>query len=206
MTFQDRHRAPRAELQALAGTVLSQNLFAVDLAELEARLEAHPWIGAARVRRVLPDAVHIVLEERTPIAVALFTDGPVLIDRRGAILGAAAPADIDGRYPRLAGLGAVGAADRRARVGEAAILLDALATRFPSLLVGVDRIDLGRDDAIDLVPRGDGPRLRLAAGGGLGMLPTYLGLRDRIRQRFPDPGLIDLRWREQIAVLHAYER
>lgn len=44
------------------------NIFSLDLSAATKAVEQDPWVSRATVTRELPDVVHIVLEERTPVA------------------------------------------------------------------------------------------------------------------------------------------
>jgi len=55
-------------LLAHAGVSLGDNVFAQSPEELQARLEAHPWVARARVERRLPGTLTIHVEERRAVA------------------------------------------------------------------------------------------------------------------------------------------
>ena len=57
-------QAPRAPLQNALR--IEGNFFAVDLAELRARLEQLPWVRQASVRRAWPDRVEVAPKLREP--------------------------------------------------------------------------------------------------------------------------------------------
>jgi cell division protein FtsQ len=61
-------RASRDDLLRLAGLSEGANVFAVDLAVAERRLERHPWVSRAVVRRVVPDRLVVEIEEHAPAA------------------------------------------------------------------------------------------------------------------------------------------
>ncbi|MEL6892505.1 MAG: FtsQ-type POTRA domain-containing protein [Actinomycetota bacterium] len=59
----------------------------VDTADLEARLEALPWVEVARVTTDFPDEATIELREREPVATTAGTDGRFrILDREGRVL------------------------------------------------------------------------------------------------------------------------
>jgi cell division protein FtsQ len=72
----------REELLALAGVALGDRLLSIDTDAVAARLAAHPWVAAARVKRHLPSVLHIELVERRPAAVASL-GGLYLVDENG---------------------------------------------------------------------------------------------------------------------------
>lgn len=60
----------------------------VDVADVEAQLEAIPWVEDARVRTSFPDSASIEIRERTPVASMAGADGQVrVIDVDGRVLG-----------------------------------------------------------------------------------------------------------------------
>jgi len=52
----------------LAGLAQGTNVFFLDIASVERRLETNPWIARAIVRRSLPRTVTISVQERVPVA------------------------------------------------------------------------------------------------------------------------------------------
>jgi cell division protein FtsQ len=62
---------PADEIEELAGVQIGDRLLTVDPDQVAARLAAHPWIAAARVRRELPSALAIEVTERRAVASAL---------------------------------------------------------------------------------------------------------------------------------------
>lgn len=53
-----------SDVVALTGVSLGQNVLALNISEMEARLAANPWVKQVSIRRELPDALRIVLRER----------------------------------------------------------------------------------------------------------------------------------------------
>lgn len=70
--------------QVLAGQHLG-NLLLCDITRLQDRLSAHRWIRNVRVRKILPPALNIAIEDRQPKAI-LSTDPDVMIDEDGVLL------------------------------------------------------------------------------------------------------------------------
>ena len=59
---------PEREILGLAGISCGTALYSASTAAAERRIEAHPWIRFACVRRRLPDTVEIRVTEREPVA------------------------------------------------------------------------------------------------------------------------------------------
>lgn len=82
-----------------AGT---SSLLFLDLADARARVEGHPWVARAFVKRELPDTLRVVVEERKPVLI-LALDRLYYLDAEGTPFKALQPGD---RYdlPVLTGL------------------------------------------------------------------------------------------------------
>ena len=82
------HRALDArDIVRLTALPLGLNIFGVDLEQVRSRVAASPWVRQASVRRQLPHALRVEIEERRPAA--LFRrDPPFGVDAEGVVLGA----------------------------------------------------------------------------------------------------------------------
>lgn len=80
------------EIEAWVGLAPQTSIFRIDPGRLEARLEAHPWIRTASVRRLPPRRVVVAIEEHRPIAIVRLDDY-YLVDRRGVVMGRVGPDD-----------------------------------------------------------------------------------------------------------------
>ncbi len=65
-----------------------QNLLALDLEELQSRIESIPEVRSASVRRTLPDGLVVRVEARQPRALLQAADGTFVIDRDGVVISA----------------------------------------------------------------------------------------------------------------------
>lgn len=78
-----------SHLREYAQVSEGQNLFAIDLQQISRNLERTPRVRSAKVRRILPDALEVQVQERT--ALARMAEGaggfPMAVDRDGFILG-----------------------------------------------------------------------------------------------------------------------
>lgn len=57
------------EVMKLAHIRLGVNILSVNLSKLEKKLQSHPWIAEADIRRGLPSNIHIKITEQKPLAV-----------------------------------------------------------------------------------------------------------------------------------------
>lgn len=69
ITVQGNQRFSKETILKQAGLKLNENILSVNLNAVRHRLMAHPWIAAAEIERELPDAIHIRVKERVPIAI-----------------------------------------------------------------------------------------------------------------------------------------
>lgn len=92
VTVSGHHRLERDAVLARAGLAPGENILAVNLAAVRKRLRSHPWIAEASVRREIPRAIHIRIEEHRPSAV-LDLGRKFLVDARGIIFKELAPGE-----------------------------------------------------------------------------------------------------------------
>ncbi len=85
VTVEGRTRTEPARLLAALQTARGEPIMAFDPHAARGRVEALPWVSSARVERRLPDAIHVVLSEREPLALwQRAPDGDfAVIDRSG---------------------------------------------------------------------------------------------------------------------------
>lgn len=63
------HRLSEQEVMKLADIRLGVNILSVNLSKLEKRLQLHPWIADADIRRGLPSDIYIRITEQEPLAI-----------------------------------------------------------------------------------------------------------------------------------------
>ncbi|MCK5553062.1 MAG: FtsQ-type POTRA domain-containing protein [Deltaproteobacteria bacterium] len=78
------------------------NILNVKLGTLRSKVETHPWIEHAEIRRIFPDRISIRITERRPVAIILL-DRLYYIDAHGVIF-AGVPKDHHIGHPILTGL------------------------------------------------------------------------------------------------------
>ncbi|MEW6236164.1 MAG: FtsQ-type POTRA domain-containing protein [Candidatus Omnitrophota bacterium] len=88
ITIEGNERVGEAEIIAQAGIAPGANIWLVDMETLGRRLENHPAIRRVSVQRVPPKRIHIVIEERYPVAFLLNAETGLLhgVDEDGFIL------------------------------------------------------------------------------------------------------------------------
>lgn len=86
VTVAGRHRTDRDALIAALGAAQGMPILDLSPAQAQQRIEALPWVAEARVARLLPDTLHIVLIERDPFAIWQQNNQLSLIDREGVAI------------------------------------------------------------------------------------------------------------------------
>ncbi|MGX9728017.1 MAG: cell division protein FtsQ/DivIB [Candidatus Electronema sp. VV] len=134
------------ELLALAELRLGVPLFGIDLPEAEQRVRSHPWIDTVSIRRSWPDTLHVLVQERRPLALINLEKGLHYVDQHGAVFAPVEPGqDLD--FPVLTGLDLLpGASLTEGPAAEAVQLLQLAAQGNPILpLQALSEIHLSRD-------------------------------------------------------------
>lgn len=76
----------QADVLSIAGVEATENLFDINVRQATARLQAHPQVEAASVRRRLPSTLVVRIVEREPAAVIATSDRFAAVDRNGRVL------------------------------------------------------------------------------------------------------------------------
>ena len=104
-----RVQTEQAELLSALNISRNDSILHIDLAGVHDRIAALPWVKEVRVTRNLPDAIHIELFERHPIAIWQRDGKMVLVDAEGVQITGKDVAEYHG-LPLIVGKGAPQAA------------------------------------------------------------------------------------------------
>jgi cell division protein FtsQ len=85
ITFSGSTLLSEAALRQWVNVSKGENIFLVDLERIGNRLKTHPWVKRAMVWRILPDALFVEIEDRTPFAF-VDTGHLYVIDGEGYVL------------------------------------------------------------------------------------------------------------------------
>ncbi len=102
-----RNRTQRGTVLESLGVVRDQPILAFDPHAARERLERLPWVRSAIVERRLPEAIHVRLVERRPIALWQHRGRLAVIDRDGTVIPGAEPKAFS-RLPLVVGKDAPG--------------------------------------------------------------------------------------------------
>ncbi len=86
VTVSGRGETPAQDIIAALDTRRGAPILSVDLSEARQRIEALPSVHSASVERILPDTLHVIIEERQAAAVWQNEGRHVLMDRKGHLL------------------------------------------------------------------------------------------------------------------------
>lgn len=168
-------------------------------ARVRARLEAHPFIAAAVVRRIFPSRLEIVLRERRPEAIAVLGD-LFYVDRGGETFGPLRDKD-PRNLPIITGLdGDVPTGTRNWMLRRALRLLRRCEreTTPPACAGPLSEVHVDAEDGITVFPAN--PRVPLVLGWG--SWPTKLDRAARALRGWQDSmdrlAQLDLRFRNQV--------
>lgn len=181
-------------LQGLVGA----NLFEIDLARAARAVEKDPWVRRAVVKRWLPGTLQVTIEERRPAALGVFKGQTVIVDAEGWPV-----EETREEWPGLPRLTGIPAREPETFARHAAAGLAALARvarEAPALLEGLEAVDLSIRGAV-MIRRGEErPEIWLSREDAGRNLAAYRRMRARLEGRFGPLSVVDLRWRDQIAL------
>jgi len=105
VTFSGHMEISPSEVMDAMAVEIGSPIFAVDLGEAQARIEALDWVGRATVVRALPGTIHVSIEEREPYAVWQFQGELHVITADGSII-SGANVEAYSQLPHVVGVGA----------------------------------------------------------------------------------------------------
>ncbi len=187
------HFLSEGEVRELIGPAVGENILALDIEGLKARLRASPWVADATVTRALPDTVRVEIHERVPLALAEI-ERLYLMDEDGGLIDIYGPRTGAFDLPIVRGLLGVEEESRRARARRAGALLADLA----ELGSEVSEVYVKPSGDLRVVLRGAGEVLLFGEAPYRQRLVTFLSLRRDLAEKAPGAEHFDLRFRGRI--------
>ena len=86
-------RVAQPQIIAESGISVGENLFRLNLGQVEKRLLKNPWISRAKVSRKLPSSINVDIEEREALALAVISSRLFLVNRLGESFKEVEPGD-----------------------------------------------------------------------------------------------------------------
>ena len=195
LSVEGNARLSAQEVADRGGLKLGDNVFALDLAKVEATLANDPWIASAKLQRKLPGSVVVRVTEHEPAAVVSIGDKLYLVARTGRVFKEVEPGDpLD--LPVVTGLAPSDVAkDREGVEREVLRALDVIdelgksnvGQRFP-----VQEIHLEKDGGLSAIVGRDGISLQLGKPPFRGKLEQAARVFDELGKRKTDPSIIFL--------------
>jgi cell division septal protein FtsQ len=199
--FDGLSRVQDGSLERVLADLVGSNLFLAPLESYEARLEMHPRVASARLRRVLPDRVVCSVEEREPVAL-VFTDRYLEVADDAMVME-------DDEYTALLDLPVItGLSSGEAIPGEISDsprlrrALDALRLcreHGGNFAATISEVSVG-NEGVSILSLERGPVLVLGEGDYERRLRKYFMLKDTIGTRDGDVRRIDLRFEDQVVL------
>jgi cell division septal protein FtsQ len=197
------HQTPEAPLRSELQPFLRGSLLTLDLEEVAAAAERHPWVEQAAVKRVLPCGVRIRLKERVPAALFRSGDSIMVVDRTGFVFDTAGlkhPAELKG-LPVLKGIEGAGEEEMARRIRLGLDALQSLQGSYPQWSTRLATLDMAKPDRITVTSGNSDVRLFLDPENVLMNFEHFLALREQIHNRIGPVDYFDLRWKDRIALM-----
>jgi len=198
--------APASQIKQVTDRSLGKNIFAADLEELQLKLEAQPWIRTATVKRRIPDALLIQVEERVPEVLVKMGGSLYLADGEGVLLDRFGPRYADYDFPILTGLDRFGRETLKRKISLGTAFVNFLYRSRPALADQVSEVGLEADDSLEVRLNDGGAPLRVSPDSFELNLDNYLAVRNFITANYGDVQYVDLRWKDRITILPAANR
>jgi len=198
--------APAAQIKLVTDRSLGRNIFATDLEALQQKLESQPWIRTASVKRRIPDALLIQIEERIPEVLVKMGSSLYLADGEGVLLDRFGPRYADYDFPILTGLDRFGRETLKRKIKIGADFVNFLYRTRPALADQVSEIGLEEDDSLEVRLNDGGAPLRVSPDFFELNLDNYLAVRNFITANYGEVQYVDLRWKDRITILPAANR
>lgn len=184
--------ASSAVLRELFAGDAGRSVFWVPLEERRRAVEQIPWVGAARVQRILPHRVRVVVEERTPVAFLRQGNELLLVDATGVLL--ERPEGASFTFPVVTGLApGMTLEERRTRLQLYLEFLRALDAGDQSYGVDVSEVDLADPDNVRATVTESGQAVLLHFG------------RDRYREKYEAYRQHRALWQKSGETVHAVD-
>lgn len=183
-----------------------ENLFTLDLLELQHAVEGLPEVRGASIRRVLPDGLSVRVDPRRPRVRLVAADGEYVIDRDGVVI--AAPQRATGDLLSVQ----VGDVKLEARRGQSVLLAPGIGPQIASavaIIEWLEREDIPLPRPLDHLRTGSEgvvlvltqPTLEVVLGDERGLREKVLALHALLAADPPTrPSTVDVRYKDMLVV------
>lgn len=161
LSFEPTAHVPMDEVRARLAPAVGQSLWALDLDDLQKRLESAPWVASARVVRMFPDTLGVEIQEHRPVARAMQAGQDFLVDSGGELFQIPDPSGY-AHLPMIHGLDDQQVTPPEQRERRLQIALDALERFASGSRPALRSLQVGAADEIALELRDIPTRLHFA--------------------------------------------
>ena len=207
VTVEGNRRLSTGEVAGLVELLRGENLLVADLDAGRESLLASGWVRDAVLRRVLPSALHVKLDERRPVGVGRIGSRLYLVDSTGHVIDEYGPRFADLDLPVIDGLSGSpqgSAADSRRAALAARLIAD--VGPHGDLASRVSQVDVANPhDAVVLLD-GDPIRIHLGERDFVARLRIWLDIASVLREAVPDMDYVDVRFDRKVYVGPAVAR
>ena len=201
ITVEGNRRLSPGEIAGLVEQLRGENLLVADLAVGRESLLASGWIRDAVLRRVLPSAVHIRVDERRPVGLGRIGSRLYLVDGTGRVIDEYGPRFADLDLPVIDGLsGSSPGTDADTRRAALAARLLADVGAHGDLANRVSQVDVANPHDAVVLLNGDPVRVHLGERDFVARLRTYLDIASVLREAVPDMDYVDVRFDRKVYV------
>ena len=200
----NRHLS-RADVLEVFGGDIERNILRVSLEERKAEVERIPWVKRAIVMRLLPDHIHVTLEERTPVAFVRQAGHIGLVDASGVLLGMGADHGADASYSFPVVTGITPQDPLSVRAARMKIFLDFtrdLDATGEKITSKLSEIDLSNpEDVKALIPsQGNDVLVHFGDSDYLDRYKKYEAHLPEWRAQYPKLSSVDMRYERQVVL------
>ena len=206
-TVEGNRRLSTGEVAGLVELLRGENLLVADLDAGRESLLASGWIRDAVLRRVLPSAVHVKVDERRPLGLSRIGSRLYLVDSTGHVIDEYGPRFAELDLPVIDGLsGSVHASDADTR--RAALAARLLSDLGPpgGLARRVSQVDVSNPHDAVVLLSGDPIRIHLGERDFAARLRTWLDVAAVLREAVPEMDYVDVRFDRRVYVGPAVAR
>ncbi len=170
------HYVPRAVVLERFTADAGRSVLRMPLGKRRRALEEIPWVARASVQRILPNRIHVSIEEREPVAFLRLATELSLVDSGGVILDR--PLEAAFRFPVVTGMDeTMPLVERARRMQLFTRFVNELETARPGAVAAISEVDLA--DAADLqATLAEMPELGDPAAGGQPAVLVHFGAGD----------------------------
>jgi cell division septal protein FtsQ len=188
-----KHDFVARDVQAMADASKLGNLLALDIGRLKSRVESHPWVKEARLRKVFPSQVRIEIREREPAAVLRVGESLFVIAEDGVVLERLTARE-DADLPVLVDSGLF--EDRYH--DKLRLAWDCLKSLTAEERASVETLDVSRTDSVGLLFKGQSTRIILGRERFSEKLREYWSNKDGWESQNGALEYVDLRFDDRV--------